>query len=147
MGNLFVYLAACIFLLGSCCQQKGWIYREVISDFPQFDSAQLMHVPENKFNGIEVELLTGEFGTLGFLNVYCGQIPSGTLILQIGGCNYPYTGIVMEGGQRLLLPDAAIQTIIQSLLSGQTIRVCLEGFWTELCPENFSRRYCRFSRK
>jgi hypothetical protein len=123
---LALILLFCIFFLAGC-QQKGWIYRKVVSDSPQFNSAQWKHVTEHAFNGIEVQFLKGDFGTLGFLNVYSRRIPSGALIIQIESASYPFTGIVMEGGQRLLLPDEATETILQALRSGQKVWIYLDG--------------------
>lgn len=133
------------FLLTGCCSQKNWVYKEVISDFPQFDSKQLTHLSEDTFSGFEVQFLKGEFGTLGFLNTYIGQVPSDTVVLQIGGVFHCYQGVLMEGNQRMQLPDEATATLIQALLEGETVQVSMDNFSSLLSPENFTKKYKKFS--
>lgn len=137
-------LLSFVFLTG--CTQKGWIYKQVVSECPQFNSAQLTHVPESNFSGIEVQFLTGAFGTLGFLNIYANQILSNEVTLQIEEARYFYTALVMKGCMRLLLPNEATQAMIEALLAGQIVTVQLDGFCTQLRPENFSKKYKRFSK-
>jgi hypothetical protein len=121
-------------LLAGCCQQKGWVFQKVISDYPQFDSAQLIYVPDNRFSGVAVQLLQGEFGTVGFLNAYSRMLVSNRVVIQVGECFYSYLGTLLEGGQKLLLPQEATVLLVQTLLSGQKSIVYLDGFSTELCP-------------
>ena len=132
-------------LLLAGCAQKGWIYTQVISDCPQFNSAQLRHIPHNAFSGIEVQFLKGEFGILCFLSVYSRQILSNHVVLMIEGTQTEYTATLMQGEQRMLLPPEATENMIRALLSGNAVVIYLEGFSTELCPENFLRKYKKFN--
>lgn len=136
------YFALAVFLcfLASCCQQKGWIYSEVVSDGSQFDSNLLMHVPSNQFSGIEVQILTGEFGRVGYLCVY-RHITNPTFVFQIDDHQYIYEGIIMEGNQRMQIPDKATELLITALLNNQSILIYFDSFSTYLNPENFGKKY------
>lgn len=138
-----VLVIAALFL--PSCQKERWICREVVSDCPEFNSAQLLSPSDKAFSGIGVELLRGSFGTAGFLNVYARQITSNDVVFTAHACQYCYTGRVMSGGQRLLLPDAATDMLISTLTSGESVTIFLEGFSTEVCPDTFVKKYRKFS--
>lgn len=146
MTHAFIPITLFAFFLAGCCSQKNWIYQEVISDFPQFDSKQLTHHSENEFNGFEVQFLKGEFGILGFLNARMGQISSDKVVFQIGGIAHCYQGILMEGSQRMKLSNEATLALIQALLEGETIQISMGNLLSPICVENFSRQYKKFYR-
>jgi hypothetical protein len=135
---------ALLALLLAGCQPKGWSFCEVISDCPQFHSTQLKYSSENSFSGIEVQLIKGNFGTIGYLNVCSRELVSGELFFEITGKVYPFSGVVLQGGQRLLLPANATQLLIKALLSNETVRIKLESFQTTLWPANFQRQFKKF---
>jgi len=140
----FFFLPLCVSLLVVSCQPKGWVVCNTLSDYPQFNSAQMLHTPDNSFNGIEIQLLRGSFGIVGYLNVCSMCIPSNTVIFYIAGTQYQFTGVVLEGGQRLLLPSEATEKLIQALLSRCTVDIYLEGFQTKVLPYNFAVKYVQF---
>ncbi len=129
------------------CRGKGWFYSDVKSDCARFNSALLSHCSPEAFNGIELQLLRGEFGILAFLNISSGSLNSPTAALEIEGIRYLYTAHVMQGGQRVLLPPEAADFIITSLLNGLNVKICLNGYMSEFFPENFARKYKCFSRQ
>lgn len=134
-----------LFLTG-CCQQKNWVYREVVSDYPQFDSSQLIRRPSNEFSGIEVQILNCACERVGFLSIYCGEIHSPIFIIEIDNGRYVYEGLLMEGSQKVQMPDEATELLITALLDGQMVQIYFDHFSVTLYPENFSRQYRKMSR-
>lgn len=128
-----------LFLTASCARHSPWIYQEVISDSPQFNSYQLTYTPNNLFNGLEMQLIRGQFGLIGFFNVYCREITSDSFSLMIDGNSSYYTGILMKGGQRLQLPTQATAQISAALLEGHRILATLSGYSTWIEPANFAK--------
>lgn len=139
-----------IVLLYSCSPRSCWLYQEVDSDCPQYNSANLTHPSANTFNGIGLQLLTGPFGTLGYLNVYCGSIPSfdeegrtAKVLFIIDGTHYQFDGILHEGQQKVLLPDEATQLVIRALLDNQSVCIVMKGYLGEISAVGFCSRYNR----
>jgi hypothetical protein len=138
--SFFLFFA----LILAGCQQKNWIFYKTLSDCPKFNSTQLRYAATNSFSGIEVLFLKGDFGMVSYLSVCSRFLLSSTMSFQIAGTLYVYSGVILEGGQRMLLPKEATETLIRALLSGQNVSIDLEGFHTELCPLNFSKKYKKF---
>lgn len=137
-------LLLALIVLASCGRKEVWQYREVVSDCPQFNSANLTHCPSNPFTGIEVQFLKGEFGTLCFLNVFCREIipllgdpKSALAILEIDQTQYPFKAIRMESGQRALLPDEAACLLISALSNASTVTIYLDSYVTQISSEKF----------
>ncbi|MFZ0566054.1 MAG: hypothetical protein WAM28_07710 [Chlamydiales bacterium] len=108
--------------------------------------------PANKFTGIELQFLRGQFGLQGYLNIYSRCIPlsdpssnAAVFAIQINNQRYRYQGFCMEGEQRLLLPRQATDQIIEALLACQTVAIYLEGFSAEISPYKFQKLYKQFS--
>lgn len=128
-----------LFLTTGCNRHSSWIYQEVVSDYPLFDSHQLTFTPENKFNGLEVQFLKGNFGTIGFFNILCREIDSENFSLLINGSLSFYKGILMAGGQRLQLPPEATSSLISALLEGNQVIATFGNYYSIILPANFAK--------
>ncbi len=140
-----------LFLLPSCSCGPCWVYREVDTSCPSNNSAFLSYPVLNGFNGIEVQLLRGDFGTLAYLNIPCREIPPlpdapryANVLLIIEEDYYSFQAIRMEGGQRLLLPDEATDLLIHALLNCVSVVIALPSHYAEICPMRFESLYRKF---
>ena len=137
---LFVFTISLV-ILTSCARTCAWQYQEMLSAAPAYKAAQLTFVPENTFTGIGIQLMKGEAGTSGFFNVYSRQLSSAEGTLWINGQPVYFKGTLLAGGQRLRLPEAVTQAIIQSLLKNDEVIASLPGYSTQLISDNFSDQY------
>lgn len=152
IGQSFLHCVtlSSIFFLSSC-GTCGWEYREVVTDYIDYNSAQLTHLIQEEFSGIEVQFLKGEFGVITYLNVMCRTIPpfndhpsEALVVLEIDGEKTPIVATRMEGGQRVRLPDEMGWKMLDALDADQTVKVYLDGFGTELCNSGFKYNYKKF---
>lgn len=137
-----MYKRTTLFLLlfiSACSPQKNWIYREVSSKLPEFESSYLQLPPQNELTGIGVEILSCVTGTTAYLNVISRQIPpfqgnpaEAIVVFQIGDEKIPYKAHRMEGGQRLLLPHEATEKLIKVLSQDKTLKIYLDGYQTDV---------------
>lgn len=135
-----------LFVLAGCQTPQEWIFRDVVSDSPRFDSKLLMHIPGSYFNGIEIQILDGEFGRVGYLCVHSHQICSSLFSLEIENEVFFFNGYLMEGAQKMKMPEDTLSLLISALLRGQTVYIYCENYFTILEPCNFSSQYKKFNR-
>ncbi len=130
MSRLLLLL---LFLVG-CSPKSKWIQRENISDYPQFSSCQWIAFPENAFNGIEVEILRGQFGTRIYLNVHCGVLASAKALIRTESEQWVCEGILMKGSQKLLLPEPAASMLLEAIAQKRNISISIDHHFTTLEP-------------
>lgn len=136
-------------LINGCSHQKNWEFREVIS--AQYGSRQLFYHPESCLNGIGLELLQGPFGIVGYAEVTVCTIPplsrnpsQAQLIVEIQQERISYESLLMEGGQRLLLPQEATDKILDSLRNHLPVTLYLKGYISHLDPADYSKSVAKF---
>lgn len=145
------HILSLILLLTACTTPKKWTYSEVVSKTPQFSSTLLQYEPDDEQIGVGVELLKGSFGIVGYLNVQTCKIPSlpdepnaSLVVFAIEDEKIPYKAERMEGGQKLRLPDAAIEKLICALQNSQSVTIYLDGYMSVLETSNFSKASKKF---
>lgn len=129
-----------------------WEYREIDRlDTPCEKTVLLQYEPDNRFSGIELQFLRGDFGMITYLNVYCQTILPSSLdpcasnvFIRIDDQDSFYLAHRMEGGQRLLLPEEAQEQLITNLWNGKEVTVLLDGYCTTYSPNYFRRLYKDF---
>ncbi len=144
----------CILLLCAACSTPNqWTYRHVPSSTKTLQSRQLQYLPSSPLVGVGIELLNGNFGTIGYLNVTCCSIPplkgnpqKAVIILQIEENSFAYQAERMEGGQRLRLPDEATEKLIATLEKEIPVTVVLDGYLSQVSPGNFSKVIKKFAK-
>jgi hypothetical protein len=123
-----------LLLLSGCSENRSWIYQKVVSDFPQFKSSLQTSRIENEFTSFEVQFLKGRFGIVGFFNLYTQMTCCSHFTLVIQEKSFSFDGIVMAGGQRLLLPADATTTILEALNQCCLVAITWDRFYAVLTP-------------
>lgn len=108
-------------------------------DTPCFDSTQLKFASQSDFNGIELELTTYPDGERLYGNVFNRPLKereiTATLIIQESsqeGCAY-----VLEGGQRIELPQEWIPLIKKAFSLAQPVKISFTRYSAEIPSDGF----------
>jgi hypothetical protein len=135
-------LIACLLLLSACADPCYWRHQEIKTG--PCRSEVLHYLPINNTNGIDLEFQKGTYGTLGYVGVYCKEIPpskenalTSEVIIAIDGAGMRYYALRMEGGQRLLLPDVATTALLDAFCAGKNVIIGLEGYYGEFLAADF----------
>ncbi len=126
--NFFLLLA----LATSCSAPSVWRYQEMASNSPHFQSSQYSLLPENTFSGLGVQLIHLEDQTVALLNVYSRQINSNEGILWIDQKPIYFKGHLLEGNQKLQLPDAITAILIKALDEEKEVIASIDNFSTRI---------------
>lgn len=140
-------------LLVGCCyyssQTTLW-QNSRIHACPGFRSAFLQNVPCNQFRDIRFEIIKTECGYQYYISVFC--------IPLIPSCSYPASIKahfswndgevnsdleVLQGGQKVLLPEELANVLIENLLNGSDITVKLGRYSSIIPAEGFSEAYSK----
>ncbi len=134
--------------LTSCRSNSHWALNRVESGNPQFDSTKLTFYSTDPINGIDLELLNTHQQLYVYLNVHSVPIPPlktdpkhALVHITIGKEKHRVEALRREGGQRLLLPEDAVQLILDALKKEQSLDLAISGYRVSIDPEGFSERY------
>lgn len=141
------------FLLISCnsppCQQ--WRYDAVITGCRAYNSVQLT-LPPADLKSISVDLVHGVNGTRMYINTLSIPFPCDSGKPEKIYLNYKidsvWCGIEvdrLQGGQRLLLPEFAVQHFIEALLKNKSIQINVERYDVTIVSTGFSELYSKLS--
>ena len=140
--TLFLFLCSC----SKPCSQ--WQNERAVTCCESQNSSRLMRCSSNRFRGLELEIARGCSGMRMYLNVHslcfpCDETtpPKTTVHITSGQESYDVWADRLEGGQRLLLPPEAAQSIICHLLNGNTVSLSAGRFKEEISPEGFCAAY------
>jgi len=143
-----MWLIFVMFLLTGCTSSSPWTYREMKCDTP---SALLLYPAENTYSGIELKFLAGNFGTVGYLNIYQGCVTraekdpqKAEVLYTIEGKRRKTFAFVMEGEQSLLLSEKATLTLLTALSEGKECEITLKGYSSKIVASNFPTLYKKF---
>lgn len=107
-----------------------------------------MFFADESARGVELELDAGSSGLRMYVNVFSIEVPalpdSPTLAkvsLKICDEEYLYLAHILQGGQRLLLPDEARDTIIEALVDGFPITLSTGRYCSAIPAANFQALY------
>ena len=102
----------------------------------------------NTFNGLEAVLMSCNGNMHLYLNAFTLLFPfNGTdedhtdVLFTIEEEKYCFTADRLQGGQSLLLPDVAMQLVIDSLLECKGVEISVGRYNTTLTSENFDKPY------
>ena len=133
-----------VFLLSSCSDSCYWRYQRIKTEPACYSSELIHYVPKNSCNNIDIEFLKGEYGILGYIGVYCKEIPPASInpktsevVIAIENQAMRYYALRMEGGQRLLLPEAATDQLMAAFCAGKCAIIGLEGYYAEVSGIDF----------
>jgi hypothetical protein len=139
---LFLFLS-----LFSCSSCPRWRLDEVSPCNPCFRSARIYFDNHDPFCRLEIEMVNSPSGMRLYVNTYSRPLPkqiSVTMMTVDDSGEFPAE--VLEGGQRLLLPDPARDFLISHLLSGQCVELTVGSYQTTVPPSQFAKVFSTASK-
>lgn len=142
-------ILALFFFLTSCttvCRQ--WELEEDVSCCEGYTSSKMYLRPEIVFNGLEVEMIYTEKASWMYLNIRC--IPLSTkeaeVFYTINDVSYSVKAPCLSGGQRIVMPQAAVDNITAALLENKTVQISVGRYHSEITPKEFCRHFKKMQR-
>lgn len=137
-------LCALFFFLSSCASYPQWHLEKVVTCDPLSRSIRLFYDSLDPFCQIELELVQSVSGLRMYLNTFGRPLSYGTtfpITLTIEEEDLVYTAELLEGGQRLLLPDAARDAVIEALFNEQCVQIAAGPYQATILPTQFSKYF------
>lgn len=140
-----------LFFFFSCskpCQE--WEFGQVVTPCPCYNSGRLFLPTTDPSRGLEIEIIHASSNneTLLYLGAYSLEFtgtkenPNKTLVtVTIDEQSIVVAADRLEGGQKLLMPPEATQTIINALLENRVVRLKTGRYQTEILNANFCELY------
>ena len=142
-----------LFFITSCFSKShdpAWVLQKNVTEKHAYNSGKLSYPAQSQFNGIEIELMKSSRDLRLYLNVFTRSIPSASndpskalVSLNIAGKQTDFFADRFEGGQRLLLPQNALDTILEALQQDSTIEITLTGYRATISPDRFTKLYSK----
>ena len=144
-------IALCFITFLTGCSSPGcreWVFLNLMTTNPCYNSGKVILEPENSYSYLEMEMIRSHSGIRMYLNILLMQalpcpdnikltkveiiLPDETLTIYAD---------LLEGGQRLLIPEQIAGILIETLLNDQsfTIKVGLKK--VVIIPNNFQESY------
>ena len=137
-----------LLLLASCRSTNPWSVDRVTSGNTKFNSTKLTHFTNDPIHGLDLEFLKTHDRLYVYLNVHSTPIPplktdpeSSFVYISVESEKHRFEAHRREGGQRLLLPDSAVELIISSLEQQHPITIHVAGYQSLIAPSEFSKQY------
>ena len=138
----------CLALLTSCHKSDNWKYAQIQSGSPKFSSAKLSYFSADIINGIDLEFLALDTSCHLYLQVHCHPLkeyngnPNQVLItVKCEQASQKFIAMRHKGGQRALLPENAMQYIIDCLQNNHPITISTSGYSSRIPAESFTKKY------
>lgn len=146
-----VLITLCILVFLSGCNAptcREWIFNDVITSCPSFNSGRLLLQPDNVFSYLEVEIVRSQSGIRMYINILlmearpCEDNPQKTKLEVI----FPDETLtiyadILKGGQRLLLPGEIADLLIQKLQDDECFTLQVGSKKIEVVPDRFQESY------
>ena len=107
-----------------------------------------MQMDDNTLGGLELELDFGISGLRMYVNVFSLEVPShaetphiAQVVIHINEERFVFFAHILQGGQRLLLPEEASNTIIEALSAGFPVTISTGRYRSVILPANFQKQY------
>lgn len=142
------------FLFSSCSSStRQWQLMRNEGAYEEFSSSRLSLPPENSFSGLEFDIFQTAYGQASYINAFGIELqaenvtPEGlstvTIIVKTDSLEQKFTGFLLRGGHRVLLPQEASTFIINSL-HNQSIEIQIGNYSTTLIHDDFAKHYRNF---
>lgn len=131
--------------LSSCSSPvRHWEIEQTLTCNPCYNSGKVYFPPCDEIFGLELELARGPTDYRMYLNIFSRQFPSEDeegnktkVSVTIAEQPTDFLANRFQGGQRLLLPDEAVDQIINALIDNQTVTIAVGRYSSEIVSENF----------
>lgn len=147
-------LFLCFLTLIGCSSQtsRQWDFSEIDARNPCFNGGRLILGPDSDISNLELEITRNSSGIYFYINLLLLRAPTWkedpsrtTLTIQFDDQDpwiiHPY---LLEGGQRLLLPNDVADTLIQSILEGNSFVIQIGRSQISVISNDFATAYQRF---
>ena len=145
-----ICLLLCL-LTASCSSKHHWSHSQLDSGSSQFSSTRLSHTLLDTPNRLQLEVIQTQDSCKGYLYVHSRPIPPiredsalAKVYLTIKEERSFYLVTRHAGGHRLLLPDEALDSIVNALLEGEVVEISSAGYSSTLSPKGFKQEYSKF---
>lgn len=139
---LFLFLSACT----TPCPQ--WILQKAVTNCPSYNSGKVTLAPDNTFCGLELEITRGACGLRMYINVFSLELMpehpmQSCVVVKVtcGDREQSHNGFLYQGGQRVLLPGIARDSIIESLCQNEPVCIAVGRYRSEILPYDFAVKY------
>lgn len=143
-----------LLFLTACASHKqnerlgSWRQSSIHSGSSEFDSSRLSYVFAPPNNALELQILQTKEGCKGYLCIHRRQMPANIkkipLTLEFSDKKKQYFAEKHQGGQKLSLPQEALEELFTALKNEQTVLLTLSGHQMVLSPEGFLSEYKKF---
>jgi hypothetical protein len=148
--QLFLCALVCLFL-AACGSDSQWKTDRIASDYSEHHSTRLTFASEDTVHGLDVEFIKSKDSMRAYLNVHSIPIPphrndpkKAQVTLDIGDDRHTFEAYRLEGGQRLLLPGALIDSLLQALKEHKNPTLSVRGYRATLSFKHFSEQLEKF---
>ncbi len=137
--------------LTSCASKGHWKHSHMSTGTSEFSSSKLSYMFPDPNNSIQLEIFRTEKHYRGYLSVQSHPIvpsqndPQKALVyFQIQEESFSFLATRHQGGHRVLLPEEALEKILEALLQNVEVTLETSGYRTKINPEGFSSNYTKF---
>lgn len=131
------------------CQQ--WQFDTILTPYSCYNSGRLTLLPAD-LKSVSLELVRGVSGERLYVNTLSLSFPCDLnnsskcqLTFAIDEVNYSVSADRLQGGQRLLLPQAATQQIIEALLENKSVQMTVGRYHVVIISTSFPELYKKLS--
>lgn len=113
---------------------------------PLFHSVRLFYDSQDPFCQVELELVQSASGLRMYVDTFSRPLSNSNafpITLTIDGESQIYPAELLQGGQRLLLPDIARDAVIEALLNGQCVEIAAGPYQIEILPTKFRKYFAK----
>lgn len=143
---LLVIFQAC----SPCCRE--WLYDEVCTSCPYYNSKRIILRSETNLQGLELEFIRTFSGQRAYINIFSLALPRDIndplktqICISFGDNKYNFYADRLEGGQRLLLSKEAEELIISQLLECKPMTISTGRYRSVIIPRKFPEAYKKFT--
>ena len=137
-----------LFALISCTSSSPWQVSHLPGAEKEFDSARLTYPVRDKVNEVAVEMIYTKNQLRTYLVVHTLAVPpyqgdpqKALVTLKIPEQSFQEVAARHQGGQRISLPPHLQDILVETLASGHSATIELQGYSTQLSPNQFSTAY------
>ena len=147
-GALYALLLITTLIISCTPHCNQWKLAVIKADCPSATYAKAYLPACNTFSGLEAVLTSCNGSVEMHLNAFTLLFPyydsdeeHSEVFVCIGTEKYSYVAGRLEGGQSLLLPEAAVQLITGALLESKCVDISVGRYQTTLIYQNFAKVY------
>lgn len=146
--RVFFAFCASFFIISCSTSCRNWYLQKLVTSDPRFNSGRLVLPPESENSRLRIELARSPSGIRLYINILFLQAaplaedPARTKV-EILMDEEPYFiyPCILQGGQRLLIPDEEADRLIARLLEGKSFAIKIGRHQTEIISDLFAPTY------